>query len=691
MGLESPPNPAYFAADGNAAESSSDSGNKWRVHFAPDEIGTWTYTTSFRTGSNISIDTVDTTGTALLPYDGITGSFVVDPTDKQGRDFRAQGMLQYVGEHFLRFAETGKYYLKGGADSPENFLAYFEFDNTKAWGGSNSRRTKGFGSYPANGVSYPYYGDTLHHYEVHEQDWLVGDPLWKSNKGKGIIGALNYLAGKGMNCFSFLIMNIDGDGQDTYPYVEYNATYTPQDDRRRFDVSKLDQWEIVFEHATRKGLFMDIKTSETENDQLLDGGQLGIERKLLYRELVARFGHNLGLQWNLGEENDIWNELNDPQNNLVKSYGAYIKSIDPYDHPIVIHSYTGDQDEMYDPLLGNQSVLTGPALQSNSPNLVHPETWKWLKASADSSRKWVVTTDEIGPASIGLLPDVTDNITNTPNNAEVIRKQVLWGNLMAGGAGMQAYFGYLDYHHDLDCEWLGARDLFWDYIRYALALFEPLPFHEMNNQDLLIGNPSHNNDKYCLAKTGEVYLIYLPNGGNTNIDLSGTSGEFTIKWYDPRNGGPQRDGTIHSLIAGSATNDIGLPPDSTNKDWVAVLQVKKINIPGWREIGGVYTERRVLVEWRTNEVSDPVLFPKPIHIFPNPVSDKLYISTSIDKASPLHIQLFDINGKLVKEKVFQSTIHSNRFSLNMINLNSGIYILLVTNNQHRIEQKIVKK
>src|SRR5688572_17789372 len=42
--------PGYFAADGNAAETSAKSGNKWRVHFIPDETGDWTYSTSFRSG-----------------------------------------------------------------------------------------------------------------------------------------------------------------------------------------------------------------------------------------------------------------------------------------------------------------------------------------------------------------------------------------------------------------------------------------------------------------------------------------------------------------------------------------------------------------------------------------------------------------------------------------------------------------
>ena len=67
--------------------------------------------------------------------------------------------------------------------------------------------------------------------------------------------------------------------------------------------SKLDQWEVVFAHADRLGLHLHFKTQETENDQDLDGGRLGTERRLYYRELIARFAHHLALNWNLGEEN----------------------------------------------------------------------------------------------------------------------------------------------------------------------------------------------------------------------------------------------------------------------------------------------------------------------------------------------------------------------------------------------------
>ena len=39
--------PGFFAADGNAAETSAISGKKWQVNFVPDEAGIWEYTVSF--------------------------------------------------------------------------------------------------------------------------------------------------------------------------------------------------------------------------------------------------------------------------------------------------------------------------------------------------------------------------------------------------------------------------------------------------------------------------------------------------------------------------------------------------------------------------------------------------------------------------------------------------------------------
>src|SRR5690606_37824657 len=67
--------PGYFAADGNAANTSATAGNIWRVHFAPDETGTWHYRASFRQGSQVAISTEAEAGSSGGYMDGASGSF----------------------------------------------------------------------------------------------------------------------------------------------------------------------------------------------------------------------------------------------------------------------------------------------------------------------------------------------------------------------------------------------------------------------------------------------------------------------------------------------------------------------------------------------------------------------------------------------------------------------------------------
>lgn len=269
--------PGYFAADGKASESSAQSGTHWRAHLSPDKAGNWTYTTSFTRGKYAALDGG---GAAVAPFHGITGIFTVAVSDKSGRDFRGKGRLQYVGKHHLQFAGNQEFFFKVGADSPETMLAYKDFDNTVAM---------------KKGVP-------LKSWEPHVKDYKEGDPTWKGGRGKGLIGALNYLAAKGVNGISFLPYNAGGDGDNIWPFVS-------REEKLHYDCSKLDQWAIVLDHATTKGLYLHFKLQENEMDdnrlgdkgeksnvpESLDGGKLGPERKLYCREMIARFAHALAL------------------------------------------------------------------------------------------------------------------------------------------------------------------------------------------------------------------------------------------------------------------------------------------------------------------------------------------------------------------------------------------------------------
>ena len=563
--------PGYFAADGNAANSSAQSGTKWRAHLSPDKAGQWNYTVAFAKGTAAALGAE---GEAVKPFDGARGSFNVGASDKAGRDFRGKGRLQYIGKHHLQFAGSKEYFLKAGADAPETLLAYADFDGTQP-GRSDVQRS---------GEAKP--AKALKTWQPHLQDWKTGDPTWKGGKGKGLIGALNYLAGKGVNSFSFLPYNAGGDGDNVWPFVE-------RDDKLHYDCSKLDQWGIVFDHGTSLGLYLHFKLQENEMDddrpghgdgveggvpESLDGGKLGPERKLYCRELIARFGHALALNWNIGEENTQSTEE-------VVDMVRYLHDTDPYRHNIVIHTFPNQQDKIYSPLLGDHSLLTGASLQ-NGWNQAHQRTLKWVSESAQIGRPWVVANDEQGPASLGVPPDPGYKghdgvaIARTEGRLEGkgytmhdIRKLTLWGTLMAGGAGVEYYFGYQLPENDLICEDFRSRDKSWDYCRTALEFFpaNKIPFWEMRNADTLIGNANNTNSKFCLAKAGELYLAFLPNGGTTELDLAGAEGSYTVNWFNPRTGGALESGSIKS-VNGGAKVTLGFPPADAMEDWLAVIR-----------------------------------------------------------------------------------------------------------------------
>lgn len=527
--------PGFYAGDGNAAQTSAEDGNKWRVHFTPDRPGKWNYKASFRTGKNIAVD-LDPNAGSPAAFDGKGGSFTVSPAEKNAPGFYSKGILRYNGSRYLQFAGSGEYFLKGGADSPENFLAYEDFDGT-----FDTEKLEREGE--AKGDIF------IHTYAPHAKDFRDGDPTWKNGKGKNIIGALNYLASKRINSVYFLTYNLDGgDGKDVWPWTDPKERY-------RFDCSKLDQWEIVFSHMDSLGLMLHIVTQETENDHGLDGGDLGLQRKLYYRELIARFAHHLAITWNLGEEN----KNSDSQR---KAFAKYIRDLDPYDHLIVIHTWPGHYDKVYPSLLGFEA-LDGASLQMNADGSdTHSETLKWIKKSKAAGRNWVVCLDEYGHGKGGVA---TDDIDYWHDEA---RKNCLWGNLMAGGGGSEWYFGYPYPHNDLNCEDWRSRDHMWELTQYALDFFHRhLPFTQMYNHNELTAAKQD----YCFATPGSIYAVYLPNGGTTEIDLQGYSRTFTVKWYDPRNGGSLKSGSIKK-ITGPGKVSLGLSPYKQDMDWVILIK-----------------------------------------------------------------------------------------------------------------------
>ena len=144
---------------------------------------------------------------------------------------------------------------------------------------------------------------------------------------------------------------------------------------------------------------------------------------------------------------------------------------------------------------------------------------------------------------------------------------------MGGGAGCEYYFGYKFAENDIRCEDWRSRDQSWEYCRIAIGFFHDheIPFWEMTCADALVGNEKHGPSRFCLAKKDEVYLVYLPKGGTTDLDLSAASGSFKVQWFNPRSGGELQSGST-TEIEGGETVSVGKPPKDEKEDWLVVIR-----------------------------------------------------------------------------------------------------------------------
>lgn len=548
----------FFDGDGRGGAR----GDVWRVRFTPDEKGTWRYRVSFRRGPQVAVALEPGAG-APADFDGQTGTLAIAALDPSAPGFRKWGRLEYVGKHYLKF-QYGPYWIRGGTDSPEDLLGYAGFDRTPP----------------------------RHHYADHVADWRPGDPDWGGGKGRGIIGALNHLAHRHVNSIYFLTHNIGGDFKNVWPWAGSPAVAgSPANDNLRFDVGKLRQWEIVFDHAQRQGIFLHFVLNEAEkaNKQELDDGELGPERKLYYREIIARFGHHLALQWNLCEEYNIDFDFGPDR---IRAFADYLRAIDPYGHPIAVHSAREAFEELKF-MFGDErfSMLSVQLSQDPIDSLAE----RLRTATARAGRPLPVSMDEFTVYAGQAVS------YHAAEDAELMRIQKLWPTYLSGG---NIEF-ILPEEPPLESFKTPEREKLWHYVWYARRFLESLPFWEMEPADSLLqgadtlkvvrrfmvragmqvpnvevvpvgkvrlrmANATYEMGAQVYAVPGRVYAIYLPSTRETGtLDLTGAPGGFRVRWYNPRTG--EFVGAPRS-VTGGAKLPLGPPPADPGRDWTVLFE-----------------------------------------------------------------------------------------------------------------------
>ncbi|TGV04557.1 DUF5060 domain-containing protein [Flavivirga rizhaonensis] len=532
--------PGFFAADGNAANTNAVSGKVFKAYLRPYETGQWTYRVLYYTGTDVALKNVNQLPSPTHNLTGAVGN--VTGTNATLPDLRAKGRLEYQKtgtnnqRRYLRWAETGDYFLKFGPDSPENLLNYNDFDHDVSKNGCGNC--------------------TEHSFNPHASDWQSGNPTWDGQKGKNLIGAVNYLKNQQMNSMSMSLFG--GDDLNVFPWTEPNNKF-------KYDVSKLEQWEIVFDHAEKNGLVLHFKLAEAENWDKLTLDQI----KVYYREMVARFGHHLAVEWNISEEYGGNNQDEDAKPEHVIPRIDWLASIDPWQNHRVLHTYPDRHEKYYNYLINNNAKITGASVQSSTRD-GYDDAYDgksgiktWINKSKNNNIPWVVASDEQNPGETGMF--VSENIGNSSVKVEA-RTKILWKSLIAGGAGVMWYGGK---NGDFRTENFNRFSTLFNWSKIAILQFfegQGLEYWKMQNNDALASGGKNR----CLAQVGNTYVIYLENGGSSNLNLTGQSGNFNVKWFNPRNGGSLQNGSITS-ITGGGNKSIGNPPNNANSDWVVLV------------------------------------------------------------------------------------------------------------------------
>jgi hypothetical protein len=240
----------------------------------------------------------------------------------------------------------------------------------------------------------------------------------------------------------------------------------------------------------------------------------------------------------------------------AKATARLVKQHDPYGHPVTVH-----------PVISSSAKGTTPRAPYDPPWQIggffgageEIDVLSQQTGQSGAGTRWDETlqcwTGDAAELVASLRADrrYGKPVLNTENGYEYLRgqpterKQVhhtdkvrhsAWRIVCAGGyfaAGFNGTIGHNDIWNRIDApnhytfvvkdEGAAAQ------LGYLYDFFAPLPFWRMQPFDGVTPETA-----VALAELGQVYVIYLPQGGGTAMDLGDAKNSLTARWFNPRAG-----------------------------------------------------------------------------------------------------------------------------------------------------------
>jgi len=320
----------------------------------------------------------------------------------------------------------------------------------------------------------------------------------------------------------------------------------PGFDFSRFNISHWQRYERMLGYARERDMIISVVLGWS-NTSVHPAAWSEDERRYI-RYAVARLGAYSNVTWDLGDDLDAYRD--EPWTHAA---GTRLHELDVYQHLATSHPMDNRHQDRASPWFGmtsfqqwkrplhgwmleqrGQQLRTGriiPQVNEEYGYEDHYPDWAPYKApaaSADANRRaaWEIamaggyqTTGETAKRGTGVAPDT--------------------GGGWVNGRGDDTMTMLKGYTH-------------------MVSFFTRIEWWKADPHDDLV-----NNGSLCLAVPGNLYVIYLPHGGNVTARLE--PGRYKTQWYNPRTG----EYSAMSFAEGNIWTSI-LAPDG--EDWVILLK-----------------------------------------------------------------------------------------------------------------------
>jgi hypothetical protein len=285
----------------------------------------------------------------------------------------------------------------------------------------------------------------------------------------------------------------------------------PGIDYARFDVAYWRKFERMLRFARERDLIIsviqDISTHKAQPAAYSDD-----ERRYL-RYAAARLGAFSNITWDLGDDLDSFRD-----EKWAHETGTFIEKWDPYRHLATSHPVNREHQDRASDWFGFTSIQEWSRRQ-------HALMLEERQIQIKTGRIVPQTNEEYG------YEDHYPQWAPAPpgDSAEVLRKTA-WDIAMAGAygtAGESARRG-TNVWPNTGGGWINGRGddamVMLNGYAHMVEFFTSFEWWKTEPHDELVDNGA-----YCLASPGQIYAVYLPNGGDVTVKLA--PGRYKGKWF----------------------------------------------------------------------------------------------------------------------------------------------------------------